>query len=218
MTTRFASVAALAALTLGFSSTVAAEPLEFRWQGLITQLQGNPFGLRERDTILIVARFDTSDTEPTTDNGGNGGTGGIDCAFDLCPINFGAGQGESWELTLGAVTLTADQSVVAGFPGIIFQNDGDPATVDPAEVDLRYAGALLYVDDVVEESGLGGAVMEHPAHGICWVCKRFARHGVGLEPGQFVLSGSFTRPVPVAPGTRIRADYATLGEIRVDFA
>ena len=89
--------------------------------------------------------------------------------------------------------------------------------VDPAEVDLRYAGALLYVDDVVEESGLGGAVMEHPAHGICWVCKRFARHGIGLEPGQFVLSGSFTRPVPVGPGTRIRADYAALGEIRIDF-
>ena len=68
-----------------------------------------------------------------------------------------------------------------------------------------------------EESGLGGAVMEHPAHGIRWVCKRFAPHGIGLEPGQFVLSGSFTRPVAVTQGTHIRADYGQLGEITLQF-
>ena len=88
---------------------------------------------------------------------------------------------------------------------------------DPKQVDLRFSGALLYVDGVVEESGLGGAVMEHPGHGIRWVCKRFARHGVGLEAGQFVLSGSFTRPVPVQKGTKILADYGPLGTINVNF-
>ncbi|MEM9623215.1 MAG: 2-oxo-hept-4-ene-1,7-dioate hydratase [Pseudomonadota bacterium] len=90
--------------------------------------------------------------------------------------------------------------------------------IDPRETDLRYAGALLYVDDVVEESGLGGAVMEHPAHGIRWVCKRFAPHGIGLEPGQIVLSGSFVRPVPVTAGTRIRADYGRWGEVSINFS
>jgi 2-oxo-hept-3-ene-1,7-dioate hydratase len=89
--------------------------------------------------------------------------------------------------------------------------------IDPSSIDLRFSGALLYVDGVIEESGLGGAVMEHPAHGIRWVCKRFARHGIGLEPGQFVLSGSFTRPVAVKPGTRICADYGALGRIDVSF-
>ena len=89
---------------------------------------------------------------------------------------------------------------------------------DPREVDLRFSGALLYLDDVVEESGLGGAVMDHPAHGIRWVCKRFAPHGIGLEPGQVVLSGSFTRPVPVVPGSRIRADYGALGEVSINFS
>lgn len=89
--------------------------------------------------------------------------------------------------------------------------------VDPNKIDLRFSGALLYVDGVVEESGLGGAVMEHPGHGIRWVCKRFARHGIGLEAGQFVLSGSFTRPVPVQAGTNILADYGQLGKIKIDF-
>lgn len=87
--------------------------------------------------------------------------------------------------------------------------------VDPAEVDLRWSGALLYLNGAIEESGLGGAVMEHPAHGISWVCKRFARHGVGLEPGQFVLSGSFTRPIAIAAGDEVVADYGALGKIEL---
>ena len=89
--------------------------------------------------------------------------------------------------------------------------------IDPNTVDLRFAGALLYVDGVVEASGLGGAVMDHPAHGVRWVCKRFARHGVGLAPGHVVLSGSFTPPVPVRAGTQIRADYGPHGAISVSF-
>ena len=88
----------------------------------------------------------------------------------------------------------------------------------PQEVDLRFSGALLYLNGAVEESGLGGAVMEHPANGICWVCKRFAKHGIGLEPGQFVLSGSFTRPVAIAPGDELLADYGALGKIQLTVA
>ena len=104
----------------------------------------------------------------------------------------------------------ADNAANAGYvPGEI--------RIDPRQVDLRWAGALLYLNDEVEESGLGGAVMEHPAQGICWVCKRFAPHGIALEPGDFVLSGSFTRPVAVAPGDVVRADYGTHGEIVISF-
>jgi len=89
--------------------------------------------------------------------------------------------------------------------------------VDPAGVDLPWAGAMLYLNGGIEETGLAGGVMGHPAHGICWVCKRFAPHGIGLEPGQVVLAGSFTRPVAVRPGDNIRADYGPLGTIEVNF-
>lgn len=89
--------------------------------------------------------------------------------------------------------------------------------VDPAEIDLRWAGAMLYLNGEIEETGLGGGVMGHPAHGIRWVCKRFAPHGIGLEPGQVILAGSFTRPVVVKAGDNILADYGPLGTIEVDF-
>ena len=89
--------------------------------------------------------------------------------------------------------------------------------IDPSAIDLPWAGAMLYLNGQIEETGLAGGVMGHPAHGICWVCKRFAPHGIGLKPGQVILAGSFTRPVAVTAGDNIRADYGPLGTIEVDF-
>jgi 2-oxo-hept-3-ene-1,7-dioate hydratase len=89
--------------------------------------------------------------------------------------------------------------------------------VDPATIDLPWAGAMLFLNGEVEETGLAGGVMGHPAHGIRWVCKRFASHGIALQPGQVILAGSFTRPVAVKAGDNILADYGPLGTIEVDF-
>lgn len=89
--------------------------------------------------------------------------------------------------------------------------------VKPQDIDLRWAGAMLYLNNQIEETGLAAGVLDHPGHGISWICRRFAPHGIGLEPGQLLLSGSFTRPVIVTPGDHIKADYGPLGEINIDF-
>lgn len=104
----------------------------------------------------------------------------------------------------------ADNAANAGY--IVGDN-----RIRPSEIDLPWAGAMLYLNGGIEETGLAGGVMGHPAHGIRWVCKRFARHGIGLEPGQVILAGSFTRPVAVKAGDNILADYGALGKIEVDF-
>jgi len=90
--------------------------------------------------------------------------------------------------------------------------------VNPRDINLRWAGAMLYLNGEIEETGLAGGVMGHPAHGIRWVCRRFAPHGVSLEPGQVILAGSFTRPVAVAAGDRVLADFGELGTIEVGFS
>lgn len=87
----------------------------------------------------------------------------------------------------------------------------------PADYDLRWCGALCYLNEVIEETGLAAAVLDHPANGICWIARRFARHGIGLEPGQILLAGSFTRPIKVHAGDTVRADYGSLGEITCRF-
>lgn len=101
----------------------------------------------------------------------------------------------------------------AGNAGIIM--GGRP--IKPQDVDLRWCGGLFYVNGILEETGLAAGVLNHPANGICWVAKRFAPHGVALEPKQIILSGSFTAPIAVHAGDTIHADYGPLGGISCNF-
>ncbi|MCB1621582.1 MAG: 2-oxo-hepta-3-ene-1,7-dioic acid hydratase [Thiothrix sp.] len=89
--------------------------------------------------------------------------------------------------------------------------------IRPDAMDLRWCGAILYRNGVIEETGLAAAVLNHPANGICWIARRFAPHGVALEPGQVLLAGSFTAPIPVKAGDTIHADYGPLGNVTCQF-
>ncbi len=89
--------------------------------------------------------------------------------------------------------------------------------VRPLDVDLRWVAATLSKNGVIEESGVSAAVMGHPAMGIVWLANRLARHDIMLEPGHILLAGSFTRPVSVAAGDVIHADFGPLGAIGVSF-
>ncbi|WPQ36396.1 2-oxo-hept-4-ene-1,7-dioate hydratase [Achromobacter xylosoxidans] len=90
--------------------------------------------------------------------------------------------------------------------------------VKPLDVDLRWVAALLLKNGVIEESGVSAAVLGHPAMGIVWLANKLAAHDTGLEAGQIVLAGSFTRTVAVAKGDAIHADYGPLGSISVHFS
>ena len=84
--------------------------------------------------------------------------------------------------------------------------------------DLRWTGAILQRDGVVEETGLGAGVLDDPVSGILWLVHRLARYGAGLAAGDIVLSGSFIRPVECPPGSRIAADFGPFGAVSVQFA
>ncbi len=90
--------------------------------------------------------------------------------------------------------------------------------VRPLDIDLRWVGALLYKNGVIEESGVSAAVLGHPAMGIVWLANKLAAFDTGLEAGHILLAGSFTRTVPVGKGDTIHADYGPLGSISVHFA
>lgn len=87
----------------------------------------------------------------------------------------------------------------------------------PDAVDWRWAGALLHKNGVIEESGLGAAVLNHPARGVAWLANKLAPYGERLEAGETVLGGSFTRPVACAAGDVFQADYGRLGSISLRF-
>jgi 2-oxo-hept-3-ene-1,7-dioate hydratase len=89
--------------------------------------------------------------------------------------------------------------------------------VKPTEVDLRWVGALLHKNDVIEETGLAAGVLGHPATGVAWLADKIAPYGERLDAGDVVLAGSFTRPTSAAAGDSFHVDYGPLGSIDFRF-
>jgi 2-oxo-hept-3-ene-1,7-dioate hydratase len=89
--------------------------------------------------------------------------------------------------------------------------------VPPDSVDLRWVGALLYKNSVIEETGLAAGVLNHPATGVAWLANRIAQYDEQLNAGDFVMSGSFTRPTQASRGDVLHADYGPLGNVAFRF-
>lgn len=85
------------------------------------------------------------------------------------------------------------------------------------DFDLRWVGAIVKRDGVVEETGLGAGVLDDPVTGILWLVHRLAAYGQGVEAGQVVLAGSFIRPIEAPPGSRFQADYGPFGQVDISF-
>lgn len=89
--------------------------------------------------------------------------------------------------------------------------------VRPADVDLRWVGAVFYRNAEIEETGIAAGVLGHPAMAIAWLANKVGRFGTVLEPGHLMLSGSFTRPVWANKGDTLHADFGPLGAVAVHF-
>lgn len=87
----------------------------------------------------------------------------------------------------------------------------------PLDADLRWISTLCYLNGQIEESGVAAAVLNHPANGIAWLANRLAPHGVALEAGETVLSGSFIRPIDAKAGDTFHADYGPYGSVSCHF-
>lgn len=94
---------------------------------------------------------------------------------------------------------------------------GRPFKPDLLDVDLRRIGAIVSKNGEVEETGLAAGVLNHPAYGVAWLANRLHRQGVALQAGEVVLAGSFIRPIEVARGDTVVADYGEFGTVSCHF-
>lgn len=89
--------------------------------------------------------------------------------------------------------------------------------VKPDALDLRWVGAMLHKNGVIEETGLAAGVLGHPATGVAWLANKIAPYDEQLHAGDVVLAGSFTRPTPAAAGDSFHVDYGPLGTVGFRF-
>lgn len=88
----------------------------------------------------------------------------------------------------------------------------------PDAMDLRWVGAIVTRNGVVEETGLGAGVLNDPPMGIVWLAERLATQNQVIRKGEIVLSGSFIRPLEAVPGSRIGADFGAFGQVSINFS
>ena len=53
---------------------------------------------------------------------------------------------------------------------------------------------------------------------VAWLANTLSSHGLALEAGQLVLSGSLLPPLMIRPGLKVRAEMEALGDVAVMFA
>jgi 2-oxo-hept-3-ene-1,7-dioate hydratase len=92
---------------------------------------------------------------------------------------------------------------------------GNP--VKPTAIDLCWVAAVCRRNNVIEESGVAAAVLNHPANGVAWLANKLSRFDIGLKPGHLVLGGSFTGMVEARAGDTFNLDYGPLGTISARF-
>lgn len=108
------------------------------------------------------------------------------------------------------IDTIADNAADAGL--VLGAHRIDPSTLRPREV-----GGELWINDIIEETGLASAVLGHPVRGVTWLCRTLAQYGEGLKAGQIVLSGSLTQSIAVRAGDTVTADFGRNGQVSCRF-
>jgi 2-keto-4-pentenoate hydratase len=65
---------------------------------------------------------------------------------------------------------------------------------------LRTLGMIVRLNGRVVVEATGSAALGNPARAVAWLANKLTSHGVALEPGELVLSGSLGRAFPVTAG------------------
>ncbi len=88
----------------------------------------------------------------------------------------------------------------------------------PQQIDLRWVGAIVKRDNIVEETGLGAAVLDHPIISMLWLVERLQKYGQKIRAGDIVLSGSFIKALEAPSGSNFQADFGIFGLVKLKFA
>ena len=85
-------------------------------------------------------------------------------------------------------------------------------TLDPRNITVT-----VTIDGTVVDTGSTSRASTHPAHALLKLLAHLDQFGRGLKPGDVVLSGTCTPPLPVVAGNHVVATFDGLGDVSVRF-
>ena len=86
---------------------------------------------------------------------------------------------------------------------------GDPVALGDLALDA--VAATVRINGETVATGRGDAVLGNPLNSVVWLARKLQEFGRGIEAGEIIMSGSFTRQFPIAPGDRVEVDFAGVG-------
>ncbi|WP_042347251.1 2-keto-4-pentenoate hydratase [Bacillus massiliigorillae] len=87
-----------------------------------------------------------------------------------------------------------------------------------SEIDLAQLGMGLYKNGKLMNTGVGAAVLGHPANCVAWLAVKLAEYDIPLKAGEIILSGALSAAVAINPGDQFTARFAGLGEVSVSIS
>lgn len=89
---------------------------------------------------------------------------------------------------------------------------GNPISPDGLMFDAIQA--TVQINGKTVATGRGSAVLGNPLNSVIWLARKLTEFERGVRPGDLIMSGSFTRQFPIAPGDRIHVDFVNVGEVQ----
>jgi 2-keto-4-pentenoate hydratase len=83
---------------------------------------------------------------------------------------------------------------------------------------LRLVGLVLARSGEIVATGAGAQVLGDPARSVAWLANALAERGVGIEPGEIVITGAVAGAHAVSPGDTFTAEFDRLGAVQVHCA
>lgn len=111
----------------------------------------------------------------------------------------------------GAAALIADN----GVNGALILGEG---VADWRRVDLASHKVFVSLDGTPAGEGTGANALGHPLAALAWLANERARQGKGLKAGEVVSTGVVTPFHYLEAGTRVVADFGSLGQVTLDLA
>ena len=84
-------------------------------------------------------------------------------------------------------------------------------------MDLAAHRVVGRVENRLEREGRGSNVLGDPRLALTWLVNELSVHGIVLEAGQVVTTGTCVVPMEISPGDEVSADYGVLGRVRLRF-
>ena len=111
--------------------------------------------------------------------------------------------------TAGLAQLVADNACAHKF--VL----GPATDQDWRALDLAAHPGQAFRNGELAEQGVGANVLGDPRIALTWLANELSRHGMTLEAGQVVTTGTCVKPVAISADERIEGDLGSLGKVSV---